>query len=179
MPEILIINGSARLSGDTQKFISKLTQGIDYDQLNLAEHYCLPYNYENSYPPEDQFDRFAKEILYHKHLIFATPVYWYSMSGRMKNFFDRLTDWVTLNKEVGRNLKGKTMKLIAVGTDGELPDGFITPFFMTANYMEMIFKGHQYFNSNVELPEADLASIRKSFFSFITEKPSIEGNDNP
>ena len=169
MPEILVINGSARLNGDTQKFISKLTEGIDCDQLNLLEHYFLPYNYDNQYPLEDQFDIFAKEILYHKHIVFATPVYWYSMSGRMKNLFDRLTDWVTLNKEVGRNLKGKTVKLLAVGTDGDLPDGFVTPFSMTANYMEMIFKGHQYFNSNVVLTEEEVAQIRKSFFSFISE----------
>jgi len=169
MSEILIINGSARLNGDTQKFISKLTEGIDYNQLNLLEHYFLPYNYDNQYPQEDQFDLFAKEILYHKHIIFATPVYWYSMSGRMKNLFDRLTDWVTLNKEVGRNLKGKTVKLIAVGTDGGLPDGFVTPFFMTANYMEMVFKGSQYFNANNTLTDEEMAEIRKSFFNFISE----------
>ncbi len=167
MPDILIINGSARLNGNTQKFISKLTQEIAFDQLNLVEHYFLPYNYENQYPVEDGFETFAKEILYHKHLIFATPVYWYSMSGRMKNLFDRLTDWVTLNKEVGRNLKGKTVQLIAVGTDGDLPDGFTTPFFMTANYMEMDFKGHVYFNSDVIISDEEHAEIRKSFFSFI------------
>ncbi|WP_316831200.1 flavodoxin family protein [Pedobacter aquatilis] len=169
MSEILIINGSARLNGDTQKFISKLTQGLEFNQLNLAEHYLSPYNYDNQYPVEDQFNVFAKEILYHKHLIFATPVYWYSMSGRMKNLFDRLTDWVTLNKEVGRNLKGKTLSLIAVGTDGTLPDGFITPFFMTASYMEMLFKRHIYFNANQDISEEELTENRKSFFSFISE----------
>lgn len=170
MSDILIINGSARLNGDTQRFISKLTEGIQFEQLNLLEHYLLPYNYDNQYPLEDQFDVFAKEILYHKHIIFATPVYWYSMSGRMKNLFDRLTDWVTLNQEAGRNLKGKTVKLIAVGTDGDLPDGFVTPFFMTANYMEMVFNGHQYFNSKTNLEDEEIAEIRKSFFSFISEK---------
>jgi len=169
MPDILIINGSARLHGDTQKFISKLTEGLDYDQINLAAHYFVPYNYDNQYPQEDQFNLFAKEILYHKHLIFATPVYWYSMSGRMKTLFDRLTDWVTLNKEAGRSLKGKTVRLLAVGTDGTLPDGFVTPFAMTANYMEMVFAGYQYFNTNNTLTEEELIEIRKSFFSFIIQ----------
>ncbi|WP_316846400.1 flavodoxin family protein [Pedobacter psychrodurus] len=168
MSDILIINGSARLNGNTQKYISKLTQEMAFDQINLLEHYFLPYNYENQYPSEDRFETFAKEILYHKHLIFATPVYWYTMSGRMKNLFDRLTDWVTLNKEVGRNLKGKTVQLIAVGTDADLPDGFTTPFFMTANYMEMDYKGHVYFNSDAKITEEELAGIRESFFSFIS-----------
>jgi len=168
MSDILIINGSARLNGNTQKYIAQLTQEIAFDQINLLEHYFLPYNYENQYPAEDRFETFAKEILYHKHLIFATPVYWYAMSGRMKNLFDRLTDWVTLNKEVGRNLKGKTLHLIAVGTDADLPDGFTTPFFMTANYMEMDYKGHVYFNSDAKITDEELAEIRDSFFSFIS-----------
>jgi multimeric flavodoxin WrbA len=168
MPDILIINGSARLNGNTQKFISKLAQEIEFDQINLLEHYFLPYHYENQYPAEDRFETFAKEILYHKHLIFATPVYWYAMSGRMKNLFDRLTDWVTLNKEVGRNLKGKTLHLIAVGTDADLPDGFTTPFYMTANYLEMDYKGHVYFNSDAKYTDEELAEIRESFFSFIS-----------
>lgn len=169
MSEILIINGSARLNGDTQKFLSKLLEGVEHTQINLIEHYFLPYNYDNKYPEEDRFETFGKEILYHKHLIFATPVYWYSMSGRMKNLFDRLTDWVTLNKEVGRNLKGKTMKLMAVGTDANLPDGFTTPFYMTANYLEMNFKGSVYFNANEKITDDELLKIRKSFFSFMAE----------
>ncbi|KQM69423.1 hypothetical protein ASE74_05345 [Pedobacter sp. Leaf216] len=85
----------------------------------------------------------------------------------MKNLFDRLTNWVTLNKDVGRNLKGKTMQLIAVGTDADLPDGFTTPFFMTANYLELDYKGHLYFNSDDRLNDDEFAEMRKSFFSFI------------
>ncbi|MCX2573047.1 flavodoxin family protein [Pedobacter sandarakinus] len=166
MAEILIINGSARLNGDTQKFINKITEGIAFDQLNLLEHFLAPYNYESVYPSEDQFNFFAKEILYHKHIVLATPVYWYAMSSRMKTFFDRLTDWVTFNKEVGHSLKTKTVKLMAVGTDGELPDGFITPFSMTANYLQMHFDGYQYFNVSIEPNAEEMHTIRESFFSF-------------
>ncbi len=167
MAEILIINGSARLNGNTQKFITRLMEDIEHVQINLVEHLIVPYNYNNHYPAADCFTAFAKEILYHKHIVFATPVYWYAMSGRMKTFFDRLTDWVTLNKDVGHNLKGKSVQVIAVGTDGTLPDGFTTPFYMTANYMEMFFNGHVYFNSENLIHEEEIAEIRKSFFSFI------------
>lgn len=49
-----------------------------------------------------------KQILdKYETLILATPVYWYSMSGIMKVFFDRLTDLLTIEKEFGRKLRGK------------------------------------------------------------------------
>ncbi|WP_443944406.1 flavodoxin family protein [Pedobacter sp. AW1-32] len=166
MSEILIVNGSARLNGNTQKIVGRLTEGVPCKILNLAEHYLLPYSYENNYTPEDQFEQFGKELLFHQHIIFATPVYWYSMSGKLKNFFDRITDWVSSNTEIGRNLKGKSMQLIAVGTDGDLPDGFTTPFFMTANYLDMQYRGHLYFNSDKTPGNEEIAEMRKSFFSF-------------
>ncbi|MCP4458779.1 MAG: NAD(P)H-dependent oxidoreductase [Cytophagales bacterium] len=37
----------------------------------------------------------------------ATPVYWYSMSGIMKVFLDRIYDVLTIEKELGRKLHGK------------------------------------------------------------------------
>lgn len=67
-------------------------------------------------------------MLHDDKIIFATPVYWYSMSGLMKTFFDRLTDLVTIQKSVGRKLKGKETFLFAVGTDDLLPAGFTIPF---------------------------------------------------
>ncbi len=167
MSELLIINGSARLNGDTQKVINKLTEGLVCTQINLVEHHLMPYNYNAQYPEDDSFKILAKEILYHPHILLATPVYWFSMSGRMKQFLDRLTDWVTADQETGRKLKDKTMQLLAVGTDGELPDGFTAPFYMTANYFDMSYKGHLYFNAERHIEEAEIIEIRKSFFSFI------------
>lgn len=164
MTDILIINGSASLNGDTAQLLDKFTAGIPHTRINLASHYILPYNYENQYPAEDQFQLITKEILYHKHLIFATPIYWYAMSGRMKTLFDRLTDWVTVDQETGRSLKGKTMQLIVVGTDGTLPDGLAGPFYQTANYLEMVYHGHLYFNSGETVTDETLATLRDSFF---------------
>jgi len=169
MPKILVINGSARKEGDTQKIVNQLMEGIVYEQINLIDHYFVPYHYNGIYPEEDCFGSFAKEILYFDHLIFATPVYWFAMSGRMKNFFDRLTDWITTEKEVGRKLKGKTMHVIAVGTDGELPDGFATPFFSTANYFDMIYKGHLYFISTEPIQKNETEKIQKHFLNFATQ----------
>lgn len=56
----------------------------------------------------DDYLNLMKQILEkYETLILATPVYWYSMSGIMKVFFDRLTDLLTIEKELGRKLRGK------------------------------------------------------------------------
>ncbi|WP_181306792.1 flavodoxin family protein [Rufibacter sp. XAAS-G3-1] len=80
----------------------------------------------------------------HRVIVFATPVYWYAMSGLLKTFFDRLTGLVTVQKTLGRNLKGKTVFLVAVGADAELPDGFEVPFKLTAKYLNMKYGGRLY-----------------------------------
>ena len=69
------------------------------------------------------------------------------MSGHMKILFDRFTDLVTIKKEVGRKIKGKSILLFAVGADPEIPEGFEIPFKLTAQYLDMKYKGYIYFNT--------------------------------
>ncbi len=81
----------------------------------------------------------------HETIVFATPVYWYAMSGTMKIFFDRLTELTTKEKHLGHALAGKRTFLIASGTDPELPAGFEVPFRRTSSYFEMEFIKAFYF----------------------------------
>jgi putative NADPH-quinone reductase len=144
----LIIIGSARENGNTNHFVTQVFKNIIHKEVNLLNYHVSPYNYEGVYPDGDQFDSILVELLAHQTIILATPVYWYSMSAIMKNFFDRITDLVTVRKEVGRLLKSKTVSLIAVGTDPELPDGFEIPFKLTAAYLEMDYKQRIYFTED-------------------------------
>ncbi|GLS91469.1 hypothetical protein GCM10007916_25380 [Psychromonas marina] len=93
------------------------------------------------------------------HIVFASPVYWYSMSGQLKVFFDRLSDLLTIEKELGRKLKGKQCSIIATGFDKELPTCFVTPFEMTATYLHLEFKGFTYLSVQ---SEADLGGINRN-----------------
>jgi multimeric flavodoxin WrbA len=61
-------------------------------------------------------------MIEHDAIVFATPVYWYAMSGLMKVLFDRFTDLVTVRKDLGRRLRGRRVFLIACGTDPDLPN---------------------------------------------------------
>lgn len=140
----LIILGSARHNGDTQKMVELLFEEKEVITLDLLDFKIYPYSYSGTYPADDQFLPVVQELLNHSVIFFATPVYWYAMSGKMKTLFDRLTDMVTINKQAGRQLKGKQIYLLAIGSEELLPTGFEEPFALTAAYFKMQYSGSYY-----------------------------------
>jgi multimeric flavodoxin WrbA len=83
-----------------------------------------------------------RQILAYETIIFITPVYWYSMSGLMKNFFDRISDCLKTEKDLGRKLRGKNMIAIACGSDETEVEGFFVPFKNSAEYLGMNYLGN-------------------------------------
>lgn len=144
----LIILGSARKEGDTKKLVNMVFSKVETEQLNLLDYKIESYNYEGKYSTDDCFLQLFDTILKHHIIVFATPVYWYSMSGIMKTFFDRLTDITTVRKDIGRKMKGKEIFLISVGTDNSLPNSFDIPFRLTAEYLGMNFISTYYIKTN-------------------------------
>lgn len=141
MDEVLAISGSARGDGNTALTVAHLRRALDLadDQIvDLQSSRLEPFRYDPP-PPADDFPAIVERILAHRHIVFATPVYWYAMSGPMKTFFDRLTDLLLdpAGRRLGRALAGRDMWLLATGTDPELPDGFTVPFARTAEYFGM------------------------------------------
>jgi hypothetical protein len=65
----------------------------------------------------------------------------------MKVFFDRLTDLITIKKETGKHLRGKSASMIAVGADPTIPDGFEVPFKHTSAYLGIQYKGCTYYTT--------------------------------
>jgi len=147
MKNPLLILGSARKESDTKKVTDILFSDIKIDCIDLLDYKIDAFNYDGIYSRKDDFLELAKIILEHDQIIFATPVYWYSMSGGMKNFFDRLTDLITIHKEMGRRLKGKEVFLVAVGASDCIPDGFENPFRSTSEYLDMKFISTYYCQS--------------------------------
>ena len=129
---------------------------MDHKIVNLLDFNISPFNYSADYSSQDNFYKLVETILNYQTIIFATSVYWYSMSGLMKNLFDRFTYIVTVKKEIGRRLSGKSMFLIAVGTDEKLREGFETPFKLTAEYLGMIYQDGVYFSTQNRFIETRL-----------------------
>jgi len=135
----LIVLGSARKASDTGKLVTSLFPEGSATVVDLLDYTIAQYRYDGLYPPEDDFQRVVDLLLQHQQLVFATPIYWYAMSGLMKVFFDRMTDLVTVQKKTGRKLKGKQTFLLAVGAEEALPLGFEEPFRLTSEYFDMEF----------------------------------------
>jgi multimeric flavodoxin WrbA len=167
MKEPFLIIGSSRKQSDTKSFVNELFRNTEHKQVDLLDFAIAPYSYDGIYPPDD-FNALAEEILQHDILIFATPVYWYAMSAVMKQFFDRLTDLVTIRKATGRLLKGKTIFLIVVGDNAEIPEGFEIPFKNTAEYLDMKYGGSIYFSTGHEAKEDQKRSEKKLFLDAVT-----------
>ena len=137
----LVILGSARGDGDTRKLIDMVFGDSPYDMVDLLDYQIAPYNYREIYTEEDQFLEVANRLYEYSAIVFATPVYWYAMSGQMKIFFDRITDLLHTKEELRAKLKGKKIFVLAVSASPQLPEGFEYPFAETATYLNMEFGG--------------------------------------
>ena len=163
----LILLGSARKNSDTQKLVEILFEGKEYTLIDLLDYTVEQYNYDETYSGSDRFMEITNAVLAHNTIVFATPVYWYAMSAYMKIFFDRLTDIVSSQKHIGRQLKSKRTFFIAVGADAELPDGFEIPFKRTSEYLDMQFEGGFYCPVNELLQPQLLKQKAENFLALI------------
>ena len=75
----------------------------------------------------------------------------------MKVFFDRFTDIITIEKELGRKLRGKKMGVISCSVGENLGKYFWLPFIETAKYLGMEYLGNIHTvigkNNNGEIAE--------------------------
>jgi multimeric flavodoxin WrbA len=147
MAKNLIILGSARKDSNTRTLLKNVFRDIDAELIDLLDYHIAPFDYQGSYPKDDDFPALADKMTEADNIIFATPVYWYAMSGILKHFLDRFTDLITIQKSVGRALKGKRVFLFSVGADPEPPAGFYVPFERTAQYLGMTYVRGMYISA--------------------------------
>jgi len=140
----LVIMGSSRSDGDTMRVVKTVLGDASAEIIKLNEKKISPYDYAHK-NTEDDFQDIAQKMVEADNIIFATPVYWYSMSAQLKAFFDRFTDLITIRKDLGRKLKGKKCYVISCGSDVKLPPGFENPFSATCAYLDMEYKGCFYY----------------------------------
>lgn len=138
----LIISGSARRDGNTKILTEELIRLSSWNIVDLNDYDFSYYDYEHR-NRHDDFLKLMRDIISKRDtLIFVTPVYWYSMSGIMKVFFDRLTDLLTIEKELGRKLRGKKVGALSCSAGDNLGEYFWLPFSKTCEYLGMEYLAH-------------------------------------
>ena len=130
--KILGINGSPRKYGNTYKMLKLALYSAKYlgAKIEIIDLYekriepclgCLTDNqYACRYPCviKDDMQEIYKIILESDGLIFATPVYWFNMSGPMKNLVDRITVFENMVYfDEYSWVEGKTAGIIAAGAE--------------------------------------------------------------
>lgn len=145
----VIILGSSRKNGNTTKIVDAISNEKGIEVINLSDFNISYYDYESKNREDDFFPLIKGIIENYDTLIFATPVYWYNMSGILKVFFDRFSDLIRIEKETGRKLRGKKIGVISNSHDYEIEESFYIPFKKTADYLGMEYLGHAHFNANI------------------------------
>lgn len=155
----IIVLGTARAEGNTALAARRLVADLGPGNAAILDLAALGLD-EFRYGGRADRDGFAdavREILAFRQVVFATPVYWYAMSGVMKDFIDRFTDLLQPpDKALGRALAGRDAWLLATGTDPRLPAGFSVPFARTAGgYFAMRWRRACYVRSIRGAPPAE------------------------
>lgn len=135
----LVIIGSSRSDGNTRIAVERVISGRNSEIADLSQLDISHYDYDNT-NHDDDFLPLAEKMVECDPIILATPVYWYTMSARMKIFIDRWTDLITIRKDLGRAMKGKKVYLVT-SFGGEYPEGFENPIRLTCEYLDMQFCG--------------------------------------
>ncbi len=160
MKKGVIILGSSNSNGDTYKAASFVSQQMNYSIIDLKTKNISEFDYEFK-NRNDDFHPLINEIVNQYDLIvFATPVYWYTMSGILKTFLDRISDCLKIEKDVSRKLRGMEMAVLSCGSDKQLKDGFHMPFVETSKYLGMKYIGdvHCWVENN-NLPDSVEAKL--------------------
>jgi multimeric flavodoxin WrbA len=156
MNKTVIIKGSSRKEGNTQKAINYLKQHTNFDVIDLLDYQIGPFHYQFNNSEDDFIPLLERITAEYNTLIFVTPVYWYTMSGTMKIFLDRFSDLLHYRKDLGRTLRGKSMAMMSNSGANDRKAGFDMPFVESAKYLGMDYLGdvHAWFDGTEIHPDA-------------------------
>lgn len=162
MRRSIVIQASARPEGDSSLIAQYAAHSLGCPLIDLLNFNFTGYDYQ-SRNREDDFLPLMRSLVKCDCLVFVTPVYWYSMSGLLKNFFDRITDCLKIEKETGRQLRGMQMAAVSCSNGVEEVDGFFIPFRLSAEYLGMHYLGDLHCRvASREIP-AEVASSLDDF----------------
>jgi multimeric flavodoxin WrbA len=140
----ILIIGSSRLDGNTWGVLEGANKNINFPTIDLAKLDISYFDY-NAHNLDDDFIPTIQKMLNYDSIGLVSPVYWYTVSAQMKTFLDRFADLLGPYKELGRQLRGKRLFLLATGTTEEnMPNCMDETIRLTAQYLGMEYSGSHY-----------------------------------
>ncbi|MEW9677304.1 flavodoxin family protein [Lentibacillus sp. L22] len=148
---IAVIYGGTRQDGNTEILTEQAIRGLSVERIHLKDYEIKPiedlrHSKGGFQEVNDDYNAIIDRILPHDILIFATPIYWFSMSGMMKNFIDR---WSQTLKDLNYPdfkiiMSSKKAYVIAVGGDKPSLKGLplIQQFQYIFNFIGITFDGY-------------------------------------
>lgn len=150
--KVLGINGSPRTYGNSLKALRLALEvaryeGAEVELVNLYDYDIKPcmgcvsddvMACTYPCPIKDDMIRLYPKVVEADGLIIASPIYWFGVSGHLKNFIDRLTVLENMIHVDGKSwLDGKVAGFIALGND-EGAIALISNMMIVANSLGMV-----------------------------------------
>jgi len=168
---IAVLYASSRRNGNSERLAKALIEGMDVDEIFLTDYRIEPIiDYRHTEPgpyPEDDYRKLLDRVLKQDILIFATPIYWYGMPGRLKLFIDRWSQSLRENrKDFLAKMAGKRAYVLAVGEDDPHVKGqpLIQQFQYIFDFVGINFAGYVIGRGNrpedIEQDEEALSAVR-------------------
>lgn len=120
--QILAINGSTRNPSNSGLMIQKLLADVTYTQISLADyqvHEIIDQRHDDRtwHRKPDDYPKLITKLMAADLIVVATPIYWYGMSGLLKNFIDRWSESLATHPHFKEQIAGKQLVLLVVGSD--------------------------------------------------------------
>lgn len=148
--KVMVLYGSSREDGNTEMLTERIVEGLECTRFYLRHLNVTPivdkrHDPSGFTPVPDDHDRIMEAMLSHDVVIFATPLYWYGMSGTMKDFVDRWSQTLRDARFDFRNRARQLEAYVAVvgGADARIKGlPLILQFEHIFNFMSMPFAGY-------------------------------------
>ncbi|PTE73300.1 flavodoxin family protein [Staphylococcus devriesei] len=94
---ITVLFGGSRPEGNTAQLTKLALEGLEYDWIDLTEYQFNPvrdlrHENEDITTYQDDYKGIIDKVLESNVVIFASPVYWYSVSALLKAFIDHWSE---------------------------------------------------------------------------------------
>jgi len=142
MLSTIALFASSRRFGNTGAVIDQVAGALAIEVVDLGPLNMSAFDYQHRNRGDD-FEPLLHRVLSNDQVIFAAPVYWYSVPPPMKVFIDRVNDLLVLPelRERGRQLRGKRAYVVATSGIDEVSGAFMAMFQDTFAYLGMRYGG--------------------------------------